>query len=64
MRAWLQFCRLCDCVLGRMLAPDLSFISALWTQSELRERGGGDEGGLLLTATLAHWADAGVTEFD
>lgn len=53
MRDSLQFCRLCDSVLGRMLARHLSFISALWTESELREREGEggrekqrDEGGL------------------
>lgn len=52
-----------------MLAPDLSFISARWIESELREGGREREGGemregSLLTATLAHWAEAGVTEFD
>lgn len=72
MRDSLQFCRLCDSVLGRMLARHLSFISALWPESELREREREGEGGRdremregsLPTAPLAHWADAGVTEFD
>ena len=52
MRDSLQYCRLWDSVLGRMLARDLSFISARWRESELRERErererveGGREGG-------------------
>jgi len=36
----LLFCLLSGSLLGRMLVPDLSFISARWTESELRERGG------------------------
>lgn len=48
-----------------MLAPDLSFISARWTVSELRERKRErHEGGFALIAPLAHWAEEGVTEFD
>lgn len=38
MRHSLQLCRLCDSVLGRMLARHLSFISAPWPESELREK--------------------------
>ena len=44
MRDSLQYCRLWDSVLGRMLARDLSFISARWRESELREREGEREG--------------------
>lgn len=57
-------------MLGRMLARHLSFISAPWPESELREKEGGRVGetemreGSLPPAPLAHWADAGVTEFD